>query len=320
MKKISQLTAASAMSGPELFEIVQDGDSKRCTLQQILDETGTIGATGVTGVTGPTGPAAATGATGPTGATIVGATGATGPTGEGVTGVTGVTGATGPAGDDGGQGDAGASGASGASGIGIQGTTGVTGVTGATGSAGASGPSGANIPFGIETIRTATIDQTSAAETIHLEATFQALDLGVNFPVVRMKMFGTIDNGSSAITYTPKLRFGSDLSIGSADLILTGPAIVSTTNPVNDAYWELECDVIFEDFGLAKATMRVTEQTTDSTGLFTTKVKTTGTANVNFTDGNLELFLTWTMSGTSGTPHVRTFGGFIDAINWLVLP
>jgi len=147
MKKISELTASAGLTGPELVEIVQGGVSKRASIQQILDKTGTIGATGATG---PTGPVAATG---PTGVGITGVTGATGPTGTtgvgttGVTGATGPTGSTGVAGATGSQGTAGSTGASGATGvtgpIGVTGATGV-GTTGASGAAGGTGAGGAS--------------------------------------------------------------------------------------------------------------------------------------------------------------------------------
>lgn len=87
---ITTLPVATGLAGPEEFEIVQGGTSKRATTAQ-------IGAYVASTASGPTGPAGPAGSTGPTGAT--GATGSTGPSGaSGPTGPTGPTGATGPAG------------------------------------------------------------------------------------------------------------------------------------------------------------------------------------------------------------------------------
>ena len=117
-KKISQLTAGSSVSGPDLFVFVQGGTTKRITASGMGTFFGGAGGGGA-GATGPTGPAGAAGAastvTGPTGAagaesTVTGPTGmagaastVTGPTGpqgaaSTVTGPTGAAGATGPTG------------------------------------------------------------------------------------------------------------------------------------------------------------------------------------------------------------------------------
>ena len=111
--QIPNLGAAVSLNGTEQVEIVQAGESKRATTQQIADLKG-VGPTGPMGITGPTGPTGATGPastvpgptgpsgtgpTGPTGATgsastVAGPTGPTGPTGTGSTGPTGPTGST----------------------------------------------------------------------------------------------------------------------------------------------------------------------------------------------------------------------------------
>lgn len=157
-KKISQLTAGSSVSGPDLFVFVQGGTTKRITASGMGTFFGGAGGGGA-GATGPTGPAGAAGAastvTGPTGAAgsngSAGAAGATGPTGAqgpaGSNGAAGAAGATGPTGAQGAAGSNGAAGATGATGpTGPQGAAGaastVTGPTGAAGVAGATGPTG----------------------------------------------------------------------------------------------------------------------------------------------------------------------------------
>lgn len=143
-KKISQLPVADTLKTVDLVAIVNDGITKKTTLQAIFDldtayhagATGATGATGTNGTNGVDGVTGATGVTGPTGATGVTGAGVTGPTGAtGTNGSAGATGATGPTGatGTGTTGDTGPTGATGATG---SGTTGPTGPTGATGSGG----------------------------------------------------------------------------------------------------------------------------------------------------------------------------------------
>ena len=150
--QIPNLGAAVSLNGTEQVEIVQSGESKRATTQQIADlkgvgPTGPMGATGPSGPTGPsgTGPTGPTGSgpTGPTGAdsTVAGPTGSTGPTGPTGANST-VAGPTGPTG----TGPTGPTGSTGAAST-VAGPTGPTGSTGPTGAdstvAGPTGPTGA---------------------------------------------------------------------------------------------------------------------------------------------------------------------------------
>lgn len=151
-KKISNLPVADTLNTVDLVAIVNDGITKKTTLQAIFDldtayHTGATGATGATGTNGTNGVDGVTGATGDTG--ITGPTGPTGATGTGVTGATGATGAgtTGATGPTGTNGSAGATGPTGPTGAGTTGATGATGAgstgpTGAMGSNGATGPTG----------------------------------------------------------------------------------------------------------------------------------------------------------------------------------
>ena len=116
--QIPNLGAAVSLNGTEQVEIVQAGESKRATTQQIADLQGV----------GPTGPMGITGPTGPTGPSVTGPTGSTGPAG-GPTGSTGPTGPTGP------------------SGVGPTGSTGPTGPTGPTGATPAIGGSDTQVQY-----------------------------------------------------------------------------------------------------------------------------------------------------------------------------
>ena len=103
-EKISEMTAASSLSGPELFAVVQSGANKKATIQLIAD---LIPA----GPEGPQGPQGPTGNTGPQGDT--------GPQGQqGIQGIQGATGNTGPQGETGAQGQQGIQGVQGPAGIG----------------------------------------------------------------------------------------------------------------------------------------------------------------------------------------------------------
>lgn len=90
--QIPNLPVAIALDGTEQLEVVQAGQSRRATTQQIVSYAVTQGPTGPTGPTGPVGPSGPTGPAGPTGNTgstgPIGPSGATGPTG-GVTAAVG---------------------------------------------------------------------------------------------------------------------------------------------------------------------------------------------------------------------------------------
>jgi len=141
--QIPNLGAVIALNGTEQVEVVQAGESKRATTQQIADLQG-VGPTGPMGITGPTGPTGGIGPTGDTGATGP-AGGPTGPTGAAST-VAGPTGATGPTGDA--STVAGPTGPTGPTGN-VSTTPGPTGSTGPTG-AGATGPTGPTGPTGAQ--------------------------------------------------------------------------------------------------------------------------------------------------------------------------
>jgi len=65
-RKISQLTAADTVTGPDVVAIVNGGATKRASLTTLAAFFGE--ATGPTGSIGPTGTSGSVGATGPTGA------------------------------------------------------------------------------------------------------------------------------------------------------------------------------------------------------------------------------------------------------------
>lgn len=320
MKKISQLTAATTpLSGTELVEMVQGGLSKRVAASAlaalaaigITGATGPVGATGPIGGTGVTGPVAATGPTGPTGPIgptgvgITGATGATGPTGS-----LGATGATGPGGSSV-QGTTGATGSTGPTGAGVTGATGVTGLTGAT------GPLTPNA-F-IRALVAASVDQTATAEQTHLAALLAANLAGTVVQLIRLKAWGTIDNGTSAITFTPNIRLAAATGApASGTLILAGPPIVGTTTLLTGKTWFIDAEIVFTataNPANCRASISIRNHTDNTSGNPSSDGNNSGGTDVNCGDLSATakyLLLSWTMSGTTGTPHVRTLGGTIE--------
>ena len=232
--QIPNLGAAVSLNGTEQVEIVQSGESKRATTQQIADlkgvgPTGPMGATGPSGPTGPsgTGPTGPTGSgpTGPTGAdsTVAGPTGSTGPTGPtganstvaGPTGPTG-TGPTGPTGSTGAAstvaGPTGPTGPTGAAST-VAGPTGPTGaastVAGPTGPSG-TGPTG---PTGANSTVAGPTGPTGAAGSGGGGATYTISNKTAAYTVVSGDL-GAIINCSGATSFTVSLTAAATLGAG----------------------------------------------------------------------------------------------------------
>lgn len=145
-RAITDLDHAGPITGNELLEIVQDGDNKKISVEE-LALAGPIGPQGIQGPVGPQGPQGIQGEAGGTGATgPAGEDGAEGP--QGIQGLKGDTGAAGPQGPKGDIGDTGPQGTAG-----IQGIQGPVGPKGDTGETGAQGPSGLAGEQGIQGIQ-----------------------------------------------------------------------------------------------------------------------------------------------------------------------
>ena len=148
MPKISEMPAASSVSGSDLVEIVQSGINKKVPVS-LLALTGPAGANGLSAYQ----IAVSQGFTGNVSQwldSLRGDTGATGPQGpQGLQGEQGIKGDTGPAGPQGPQGLVGPEGPAGPQGPqGLQGVRGDTGLTGPQGPAGLTGPIGPQGPVG----------------------------------------------------------------------------------------------------------------------------------------------------------------------------
>lgn len=165
---------------------------------------------------------------------------------------------------------------------------------------------------GVATVTTTT-DQTSAGETTHLTYTVPAntVKVGTTF---RISAWGNIDNPTSVITYSPKIKWGGIL--GTA--LMATPIITGTTTAQTNRDWELTARVTIRSLGssgTATAMLHLGNHSASITGQFQSDVATSGATPITVdTTINKDISLTWTMSSPSGTPHVRTFGGVIEIV------
>lgn len=165
---------------------------------------------------------------------------------------------------------------------------------------------------GVATI-TATVDQTAVTETAHATYTVPAntVAIGTTFRIV---LWGNMDNGTTAITFTPRIRWGGT----AGTQLIANPLTASTTTAGTDRRWKYEGYVTIRTIGAsgtAVCQLSKAEHTTNGLGAITLDDGNSGTTAVTIdTTANKDLVFTWTLSSTTGTPHVRTIGGTIEAI------
>ena len=162
-------------------------------------------------------------------------------------------------------------------------------------------------------IVTATVDQTAVAEQAHITYTVpaNACVIGTTF---RIHIAGNVDNGTTGITFTPRIRWGG---VAGTQLLATPTFTASTTLNTNRAY-SLDAGITIRTIGAtgtAVAEMRYTERSTSTTGVETAHVDNSGATPITIdTTTNKDLVLSWTLSSITGTPHIRTFGGTVEVI------
>jgi hypothetical protein len=160
---------------------------------------------------------------------------------------------------------------------------------------------------------TSTVDQTATAETVHVIYTVPAntCTIGTSF---RLQAWGNIDNGTTAITYTPTLRWGGTGGVS----LLALPTIVSTTTALTNKTWEIEALVTIRSIGAtgtAVAQMGINNHTAQASGANSQDDSNSGATAVTIdTTANKDLDLTWIMNVNTGTPHVRTLGGWWEIV------
>jgi hypothetical protein len=162
---------------------------------------------------------------------------------------------------------------------------------------------------------TSTVDQTAITETAHVVYTVPANSAAVG-TVYRIHASGNVDNGTTGITFTPRIRWGG-LPVGGVQLLATPTFTASTTTNTNRAY-ELNAYVTIRATGAtgtATAEMKYVERSTSTTGVETTHIDNSGTTAVTIdTTANKDLDLTWSLSATTGTPHIRTISGTVEVV------
>jgi hypothetical protein len=168
---------------------------------------------------------------------------------------------------------------------------------------------------GVATV-TANVDQTATTETVHVVYTAPGNSAQVG-TVYHIHASGNVDNGTTAVTYTPKIRWGGT---GGVDIMgLNVAAFTSTTTAGVSRPYVFDARLTIRTIGAsgtAMAEYTYIERTTSATST----VETTHTTNSGPTTGtvdttaNKDLAVTWSLSTTTGTPHIRTFTGYVEVI------
>jgi hypothetical protein len=161
---------------------------------------------------------------------------------------------------------------------------------------------------------TNTVDQTAVTETAHVIFTVPANSAAVG-TIYQIVAWGNIDNNTTAVTFQPRIRWGGT----GGTQVLVGPAIVGTTTALTNKSFYVTANVSVRSIGATgtvTANMFVANHTANTTGAYAADENDTGGTPVTVnTSTNSDLDLTWTLSVVTGTPHVRTLGGWIELIN-----
>jgi hypothetical protein len=161
---------------------------------------------------------------------------------------------------------------------------------------------------------TSTVTQTAITETAHVVYTVPAgtARVGTTFRIVG---WGNADNGTTAITYACRIRWG-----GTGGVNLTSPNLqfIGTTTAQTNKSWKAVALVTIRTIGAtgtAFVSNDLINHTASSTGVFGEDALDSGATGVtiNTTTSN-DLDLTWTLSATTGAPVIRTLGGFVETI------
>jgi hypothetical protein len=159
---------------------------------------------------------------------------------------------------------------------------------------------------------TSTVDQTATTETVHATITVLANSVSVG-TTWRFYMWGNIDNNTTAITFTPRIRWGGTGGVE----VTVAPFTASTTLNTNRDF-SLGGKLIIRTIGAtgtAVGEMAYIERSTSTTGVETAHIENSGATAVTIdTTAQKDLVLTWAMNLSTGTPHVRTIGGYGELV------
>jgi hypothetical protein len=159
---------------------------------------------------------------------------------------------------------------------------------------------------------TSTVTQTATAETAHVTLTILANSVSVG-TTWRFYCWGNIDNGTTGITFTPRIKWGGTAGVE----ISLAPFTASTTANVNREF-SLGGKMLIRTIGAtgtAMGEMAYIERSTSTTGVETAHVENSGVTAVTIdTTAQKDLVLSWTLSATTGTPVIRTIGGYAELV------
>jgi hypothetical protein len=165
---------------------------------------------------------------------------------------------------------------------------------------------GGNVPGKVSV--TSTVDQTATTETAHVTYT-----VGANEPnagtTYRIAAWGNTDSGTS-MTITPRVRWGGT----SGTTLLTGTAFTTGSGQTNKD-WKLESYVTVRTTGASGSAVSTMGWESYNSNAYVSNMNTSGASAVTIdTTASKGLVLDFILSGTTGTPHVRTFGGTIEIV------
>jgi hypothetical protein len=162
-----------------------------------------------------------------------------------------------------------------------------------------------------------TVTQTATTETTHASLTILANSVSIG-TTWRFYMWGNVDNNTTAITFTPRIRWVTSGSAPSTGVEITlAPFTASTTVNTNREF-SLGGKVIVRTIGAtgsAVGEMAYIERSTSTTGVETAHVENSGISAVAIdTTVAKDLVLSWTLSATTGAPVIRTIGGYAELV------
>jgi hypothetical protein len=161
----------------------------------------------------------------------------------------------------------------------------------------------------------ANVDQTSTSETVHVTFTVPGNSAVVG-TVYHIHASGNIDNPTSLVTFTPKIRWGGT---GGVDFLgLNVVAFTASTTANSNRPYVMDARVTIRTIGASGTAMceySYTETSTNTAILAVTHVGNSGSsAGTIDTTTNKDLVLTWSLNTATGTPHIRTFTGNVEVI------
>ncbi len=167
--------------------------------------------------------------------------------------------------------------------------------------------------LGGQTSVTSDVDQTSTSETIHVSFSVPGNSVSAG-TVFRIWAYGDMDQGTSGIQFTPRIRWGGV----AGTLVLTGPTLNGPTGSAGTLkVWKAEVYLTIRSVGASGSAHAVfgLEHHMGSGYAYGADVTANAGSPVTIdTTTTKVLALTWLLSSASGSPHVRTRGGGVEVV------